>query len=174
MKNYSSTVQFLNENAELTNNAPEIAQNFETLLKLYKSMVLIRTFDYKAVSLQRTGKMGTYPSILGSETVSVIAGALLEKDDVFAPYYRDQGTQFLRGVTLTEIFQFWGGDERGNNFSKCKNDFPCSVPIGSQTLHAVGAAFALKYQGKNNCALVTIGDGGTSQGDFLERNHGGW
>ena len=107
MKDYSSTIQFLNENGDLASNAPEISSNFETLLKLYKSMVLIRTFDYKAVSLQRTGKMGTYPSILGSETVSVIAGELLEQDDVFAPYYRDQGTQFLRGVTLTEMFQFW-------------------------------------------------------------------
>ncbi len=168
MQDYNEMLQFLDKDGKLSDDAPDIAHQFDTLLKLYKAMVTIRTFDHKAIALQRTGKMGTYPSILGSETVSVIAGAVLDKNDVFAPYYRDQGTQYLRGVTLTEMFQFWGGDERGNNFHNCKYDFPCSVPIASQALHAVGAAFALKHHGKNNCALVSLGDGATSQGDFYE------
>lgn len=161
-------IQFLNTDACISDNAPPIAKDFTTLLSIYKSMVTIRTFDYKAVALQRTGKIGTYPSVLGSEVISTVIGKLLDKEDIFVPYYRDQGAQYLRGVTLTEMLLYWGGDERGNNYINCAHDLPCSVPIGSQALHAAGAAFALKYKKQQNCALVTLGDGATSQGDFYE------
>jgi 2-oxoisovalerate dehydrogenase E1 component alpha subunit len=42
------------------------------------------------------------------------------------------------------------------------------VPIGSQMLHAAGAAMAMKIRGETRCALAFIGDGGTSQGAFYE------
>ena len=52
-------------------------------------MVLARTFDTKAVNLQRTGKLGTYPSCLGHEATHVGAGAALRAEDCIAPVYRD-------------------------------------------------------------------------------------
>ena len=46
----------------------------ELLLSFYRTMVLIRQFDKKAVALQRTGQMGTYPSCLGQEAFSTGIG----------------------------------------------------------------------------------------------------
>ena len=37
----------------------------KTLVELYRLMQQVRAFDAKAIALQRTGKMGTFPSSLG-------------------------------------------------------------------------------------------------------------
>jgi len=161
-----SYYQYLNEKSELALDAPAIAQDQAALLTLYRQMLLTRLFDAKAIALQRTGKLGTYPSTRGQEAVFVGMGHTLLPEDVFVPYYRDVGTLLARGVSLTQVLLYWGGDERGNDFGK--NNFPYSVPVGSQPLHAAGAAFALKYRELPNAALGVCGDGATSQGDFYE------
>lgn len=160
--------QYLDQNIKLQNNPPAIHQDYELLLTYYRKMITVRTFDYKAIALQRTGQMGTYPSVLGHEVTSAAIGMTMQTNDVFVPYYRDQVTQYIRGVSFTEMLQYWGGDERGNNFKNCPNDLPWSVPIASQTLHAAGVAFAIKYKKQKQCCVATIGDGGTSEGDFYE------
>jgi pyruvate dehydrogenase E1 component alpha subunit len=131
-------------------------------------MRLIRSFDKKAIALQRTGKLGTYPSILGQEAIGTAIGHALCKDDIFAPYYRDIATQYLRGVSLTEILLYWGGNERGSDYKNCPKDFPICVPIATQLGHAAGAAAAIKLKGEHHASLVTCGEGATSKGDFLE------
>lgn len=141
---------------------------FEQLLKLYTAMLTTRLFDSKAINLQRTGKLGTYPSCLWHEAIGVAIGASMEREDIFCPYYRDLGTMLWRGVLMEEILAYWGGYKSGNSFKNNKHDFPFCVPIASQTLHAVGAAFALKYKQKKQVVVTTIGDGGTSRGDFYE------
>lgn len=137
-------------------------------LALYRMMRLQRVFDQKAINLQRTGKMGTYPSSLGQEAYSVGIGAAMQKEDVLCPYYREQGAQLWRGVAMEEILLYWGGDETGSNFSGAREDFPICVPIASQTLHAVGVATAFQIRNQPRVAVTTIGDGGTSRGDFYE------
>lgn len=161
-------IQILDEQGNLTAELPEFAQSEATLLHLYKQMVLTRTFDKKAIALQRTGKMGTYASINGQEAISCAIGNALATDDVFVPYYRDYAAQLQRGVTMSDILSYWGGDERGSNFSVNKEDLPISVPIASQCQHAAGVAFAIKYRNQKRVALTTCGDGGTSEGDFYE------
>jgi pyruvate dehydrogenase E1 component alpha subunit len=139
------------------------------LIDFYKTMVLIRQFDNKAVALQRTGQMGTYPSCLGQEAFSTGIGYAMRDDDVFIAYYRDQATQYLRGVTLSQMFQLWGGDERANDFKGVAQfDLPVCVPIATQVTHAAGVATAIKVRGEHRAALVTCGDGATSRGDFYE------
>jgi 2-oxoisovalerate dehydrogenase E1 component alpha subunit len=160
--------QILNEKSQLITDLPSFAKDSNHLLRLYRLMVLNRTFDTKAIALQRTGKMGTYPSTRGQEAVFVGMGDALEKNDIFAPYYRDVATMLQRGVSLTEILLYWGGDERGNCFHSGGTDFPYSVPIGTQALHAAGAATAVKIKHEKRAVLTTIGDGGTSEGDFYE------
>ncbi|TAK71726.1 MAG: pyruvate dehydrogenase (acetyl-transferring) E1 component subunit alpha, partial [Gammaproteobacteria bacterium] len=91
----------------------------------------------------------------------------MEKNDVFVPYYRDVGVLLQRGVKLSQILQFWGGDERGNSYVDSR-DFPYSVPIGTQTLHAAGAAYAIKYHQEKQAVVSICGDGATSEGDFYE------
>lgn len=161
--------QYLNEEGfSTTPSLPAFAQDKPLLQGLYRTMVLTRTFDKKAIALQRTGKMGTYAPINGQEAISTAIGHALLKEDVFLPYYRDYGAQIQRGVALSEILAYWGGDERGSQFAGNAEDFPICVPIASQCLHAAGVAFAFKYRNQPRVALTCIGDGGTSEGDFYE------
>lgn len=147
---------------------PAFARDADELRKMYRMMVLVRTFDTKAVNLQRTGKLGTYPPALGHEAAQVGAAAALRAEDVIAPVYREIGTQMWRGVRMVEILRYWGGDESGNDFVNTRHDFPWCVPIATQTLHAAGAAMAFKIRNEPRCALAYIGDGGTSEGAFYE------
>lgn len=160
--------QYLNENSQLADEIPTFAENTAELIQLYKLMVLVRTMDAKAIALQRTGKLGTYPSTRGQEAVFVGVGHAMAKKDILVPYYRDMGTMIQRGVKLSQILLYWGGDERGNVFGEGCEDFPFSVPVGSQPLHAVGAAYAAKYKKENAAVVSMCGDGATSQGDFYE------
>ncbi|MDP3268958.1 MAG: pyruvate dehydrogenase (acetyl-transferring) E1 component subunit alpha [Legionella sp.] len=160
--------QFLNELGELVGTLPPFAENHSALKELYKVMVLTRTFDKKAIALQRTGKMGTYAPVNGQEAISVAIGHAMKSEDVFIPYYRDYGAQLQRGVKMSEILAFWGGDERGSQFACNSEDLPICVPIASQCLHATGIAFAFKYRSQARVAVVCIGEGGTSEGDFYE------
>lgn len=159
--------QYLNEQGEAIAELPSFAKQSEKMIALYRLMTLLRTFDAKAIALQRTGKLGTYPSTLGQEAVSVGLGSAMHADDVLCPAYREYGAQIQRGVKLSDILLYWGGDERGNAFAN-PHDFPISVPIGSQTLHAVGVAYAFKYRKQARVAVSVCGDGATSQGDFYE------
>jgi 2-oxoisovalerate dehydrogenase E1 component subunit alpha len=160
--------QYLDPDGRPVQDLPEFAQDQDTMLALYRAMSLTRVFDTKAIALQRTGQLGTYASCLGHEATHCGIGAAMIEADVFCPMYREYGAQMLRGVKMSEILLFWGGDERGNDFSGPAHDFPWCVPIATQYLHAAGAATALKYNGVHGAAVSVIGDGGTSQGDFYE------
>ncbi|MDK9778495.1 MULTISPECIES: pyruvate dehydrogenase (acetyl-transferring) E1 component subunit alpha [unclassified Vibrio] len=164
--------RFIDHDGNLVSQLPNWA-DLETLVGFYQDMVLTRTYDNKAVALQRTGKLGTYPSHLGSEAVGIAVGRALKASDVFVPYYRDMPAMWCRGIGMEKNLQYWGGDERGSDFAPegspfPSKDLPFCVPIATQCTHAVGVAAALKIQGNHDAALVMCGDGGTSKGDFLE------
>jgi 2-oxoisovalerate dehydrogenase E1 component alpha subunit len=160
--------QILGENGAAVAPLPQFAQDAAEVLRMYRAMTLVRVFDAKAVNLQRTGQLGTYPSCLGHEAAHIGIGAAMRPEDVLAPVYREFGTQLWRGVTMAEILTYWGGDERGNDFAVPREDFAWCVPIATQTLHAAGAAMAFKVRKQPRCALAYIGDGGTSEGAFYE------
>ena len=160
--------QILNEQSRIIGELPDFAKDKNHLIRLYRTMVLNRTFDTKAIALQRTGKLGTYPSARGQEAVFVGIGDAMHKNDLFVPYYRDVAALIQRGVKLKEILLYWGGEEQGNCFECGGEDFPYSVPIGTQLLHAAGAATAIQIRKEKRAVLVTCGDGATSEGDFYE------
>jgi 2-oxoisovalerate dehydrogenase E1 component alpha subunit len=160
--------QYLDAEGRLREPAPALARDPAELVKMYRLMTLVRAFDTKAVNLQRTGKLGTYASCLGHEATHVAVGAAMRPEDVLAPVYREFGTQLWRGVKLSEILTYWGGDERGCDFSIPRQDFPWCIPIASQMLHGAGVAMAFKIRGEPRCSVTYVGDGGTSEGAFYE------
>jgi 2-oxoisovalerate dehydrogenase E1 component alpha subunit len=160
--------QILNEQGELIQPLPKFAKDPQTLLHLHRQMHILRALDSRAVTMQRTGKMGTYPSALGQEAVSIGLGTAMLPEDVLVPYYRDQGTMLQRGITPTEILTYWSGDERASNFAIPKEDFPLCIPIATQLLHAAGVAYAISLKGEKRAVVSGCGDGGTSEGDFYE------
>ena len=117
---------------------PDFASDSNLLISLYRAMVQARAFDLKAVSLQRTGRLGTYAVALGQEAASVGIASAMRPEDVLLPSYRDNAALLWRGMKMEEILLFWGGDERGNRSSGPAHDFPYCVPVASQAPHAAG------------------------------------
>lgn len=163
------STRYLDEAGRPLDTLPELASDKARMLDAYRNMVLTRTLDQKIIALQRTGKCGTYPSVLGHEVIGTALGQGMGHDDVFVPYYRDQATQLVRGVTIVDLLLYWGGDERGSaGWERCPQDLPVAVPIATQCSHAVGIAAAMRIRDEKRAVVVTLGDGASSKGDFLE------
>jgi len=161
-------LQLLSPAGEASESAGPIAEDAQLLRRLYRAMNRTRVFDAKAVALQRTGKLGTFASALGQEAIGVGVAAAMAPHDLLAPSYRDHGAQFLRGVSITEILLYWGGDARGSDFKAARADFPICVPVGTQVAHAVGAAYAFKLRKEPRVVATFVGDGGSNNGGFYE------
>jgi 2-oxoisovalerate dehydrogenase E1 component alpha subunit len=159
------SLQYLGPDGALVAEPPAAFRDPAALVPLFKQMLRVRTFDSKAIALQRTGKLGTYASCLGHEATHIGIGGAMRPEDVFAPSYREYGAQFMRGVRPREVLLYWGGDERGNDFAVPKHDFAWCVPISTQCLHAAGAALAFKLRKEPRVAVATCGDGGSSKTD---------
>ncbi|HYN35803.1 MAG TPA: thiamine pyrophosphate-dependent dehydrogenase E1 component subunit alpha [Actinomycetota bacterium] len=140
------------------------------LLEIYRWVVLLRTFDLRAVALQRQGRIGTYALYYGEEGTQ--AGALYaceDRDWVF-PSYRQNAIGILRGVPASTILGWWRGfgGEHGFYNPREHRVGPICVPIATQLPHAVGVAWAAKIRREDTAALTWFGDGATSEGDFHE------
>jgi 2-oxoisovalerate dehydrogenase E1 component alpha subunit len=153
---------------KIVNQLPGFAFDRALLVSLYRAMTLARTFDLKAVSLQRTGRLGTYAVSLGQEAVTVGVASAMREQDVLLPSYRDNGALLWRGVTMEDILLFWGGDERGSRWSGPAHDFPFCIPVGSHAPHAAGVAYAFKLRKQPRVAVCVFGDGATAKGDVWE------
>ena len=160
--------QFVDPAGRPVAEVPPFALDRGAMVALYRAMTLTRQFDAKAVSLQRTGQLGTFPSSLGQEASTVGLAAAMHADDVLLPTYREHGALLWRGVTFVEMFLSWSGDERGNAYSGPREDFPPAIPIATQATQAAGVATAMMLRGQKRCAVCVLGDGATSKGDFYE------
>jgi 2-oxoisovalerate dehydrogenase E1 component alpha subunit len=134
----------------------------------YYHMYRIRTFDKKAKSLQRQGRIGTYPPFEGQEAAQVGSALALGPNDWMFPTYRDHGAMLTFGADMVRTFLYWNGRVEGCVPPEGKHIFPAAVPIATQILHAVGASWAEKRKGTDNIAIAYFGDGATSEGDFHE------
>ncbi|PAV28897.1 pyruvate dehydrogenase (acetyl-transferring) E1 component subunit alpha [Virgibacillus profundi] len=135
---------------------------------MYYHMYRIRTFDKKAISLQRQGRIGTYPPFGGQEAAQVGSALALGENDWIFPTYRDHGATLTYGADMTSMFLYWNGRVEGCIPPEGKNIFPAAVPIATQIPHAVGASWAEKRKGTDRIAVAYFGDGATSEGDFHE------
>jgi pyruvate dehydrogenase E1 component alpha subunit len=162
-------LQILNEQGQVDTQigVPE-ALSEDRLLEMYRWMRFFRRFDEKALALQRTGRLGTYASLIGQEAAQVGVAYAMAPQDWLVPSFRDQGLMMVRGVKGSKIITYWNGDERGSCYDEGVNVLPICVPVGSQMLHGVGLAMASAYKGNDTAVVACIGDGGTSEGDFHE------
>ena len=130
-------------------------------------MLLTKFADEKALSLQRSGRMGTFAQVRGQEG-QVGCALPLTKDDWVIPSFRETGVLLLRGMPLENFYLVFMGCEEGSRAPKDANTLPVSVPVGSQMLHAVGIGWAAKLNKKKVATMTFFGDGATSEGDFHE------
>jgi len=160
-------LSILNEKGEVDTSI-EPAIDATTLLKLHRTMLLARRFDERLLSLQRQGRIGTFPPISGQEAAHLGAVADLRASDWVVPAFREMAADIWRGRPLESIIVYNNGFNEGSRIPADRTDMPICVPVGSQILHAVGIAWAMQYRGKDDVAMTFFGDGATSQGDFHE------
>lgn len=149
--------------AEMKNELTE-----ELVKKFYRQMVLMRTFDRKAINMQRQGRLGTYAPFEGQEAAQVGSAHALRPADWIFPTYRDHAATMTFGMPMETVLLYWNGRAEGCIPPKGKRIFPPAVPLATQLPHAAGAAMAEQYKGTDNAAIVYFGDGSTSEGDFHE------
>ncbi|ACV46806.1 pyruvate dehydrogenase (acetyl-transferring) E1 component subunit alpha [Halomicrobium sp. ZPS1] len=161
-------VQVLDENGEVRDGAtvPDLAD--EELVAIYREMKLARHFDQRAVSLQRQGRMGTYPPMAGQEGAQVASAHALSDGDWVFPSYREHAALHAHGWPLDQILLYWMGSEAGSDPPDGVAAFTLAVPIATQIPHATGASWAAKLRGQDEVHLAYFGDGATSEGDFHE------
>jgi pyruvate dehydrogenase E1 component alpha subunit len=141
----------------------------EQLIKLYRYMVLAREGDQRMLKLQRQGRIGTFGPCTGHEAVSCAAAFAMTEKDWFVGAFRELGGRLLRGDPLSNCMLFHNGYEEGSVLPEPGRTLPISIIVGSQALHAVGIAYAMKYRKEKDSAVVTFfGDGGSSQGYIHE------
>ncbi|MCM0649519.1 pyruvate dehydrogenase (acetyl-transferring) E1 component subunit alpha [Clostridium swellfunianum] len=140
----------------------------EKLIEMYKTMLLTRCADNKALQLQRQGRMLTYAPNTGQEAAQVGSAAAIEERDWLVPAFRELGAWLYKGMSLEKVYLYWFGNEFGSKLPENVKMLPIAVPIATQFNHAVGLAMAAKIRGLDEVSIAYIGDGGTSEGDFHE------
>ncbi len=146
----------------------ELPLTREELLHGYRALVRARTFDERAIVLQRQGKLGVYPPYRGQEAAQVGAALALEQDDWLVPSYRETAAALTHGLAMHQIVLYWRAHPAGWRFPDDARVLPFAIPIATQLPQAVGIAHAGTFQQRPWVAMTFIGDGGTSEGDFHE------
>jgi len=147
----------------------------EELKRMLRLMLKVRTVDQRMLNLQRQGRIAFHGMTTGEEA-AVIGSALALKptDWVFAAL-RQSGVMLTRGWPLRKfVAQSMGNSEDAlkGKMQPCHyadrgvNQVSWSSVIGTQLPHAVGAAYGMRLQKKNEVAIAYCGDGATSSSDF--------
>lgn len=144
------------------------------IVEIYTYMVRARVIDSWLLKLQRMGKVALHAPNKGQEAVAVGAAKPLRRDDWVFPSYRELGAYLVRGMSEEEILDraLANADDplKGSDFAifgnRKYNLVPAPVPVGNQIPISVGAAYAMKYLGRDTVTLTFFGDGATSRGDF--------
>ncbi|CAN5714356.1 dehydrogenase E1 component subunit alpha/beta [soil metagenome] len=149
----------------------------ETLLSLYKNLLLPRMIEEKMLLLLRQGKISKWFSGIGQEAISVGATMALEEDEWIMPLHRNLGVFTSRNMPLNKLFNQWQGKpggyskgrERSFHFGNAAHHICGMIShLGPQLAIADGIALAHKLKGEKKVSLAFTGEGGTSEGDFHE------
>src|SRR3954451_10512290 len=138
------------------------------LLDLYRSLILLRTYDERSVVYHRQGRVGTYAIFWNHEAMQAGAFHALEDDDWIFPSYRESAIGLLRGMPPATVLSWWRGHPAGWWNPEDYRVASICVPIATHVPHAAGLAWGKKLKGERSCAIVFFGDGATSEGAFHE------
>ncbi len=140
---------------------------------MYRDLVLVRTIDTVAISLQRQGELGIWASLLGQEAAQIGSARALGPQDMVFPTYREHGVAWCRGIDPVKLLELYRGVSHGGWAPEEHKFHLYTIVIGSQTLHATGYAMGIQRDGavggdQAEAVIAYFGDGATSQGDVNE------
>ena len=168
VSDHFKTLQILNEEGEVVNEAAMPDLSDEQLQELMRRMVYTRILDQRSISLNRQGRLGFYAPTAGQEASQLASQFALEKEDFILPGYRDVPQMIWHGLPLTQAFLFSRGHFAGNQIPEDVNVISPQIIIGAQYIQCAGVALGMKKNGAKSVAITYTGDGGASQGDFYE------
>src|SRR5213083_1973551 len=140
----------------------------QALLELYRSMVLLRTYDERSVVYHRQGRIGTYAIFWNHEAMQAGAFHALDDEDWVFPSYRESAIGLLREMPQATVLSWWRGHPAGWWNPADYRVASICVPIATQVPHAAGLAWGKKLKGERAVAIAFFGDGATSEGAFHE------
>ena len=150
----------------------------EMLLDMYKTMLSIRAFETKAAECFTKGMLaGNIHLCIGQEAVPTGACYALEPEDYMTSTHRGHGHCIAKGAeldkALAELMGKATGYCKGRGGSMHIADLSvgnlgANAIVGGGIPIAVGAALAIKKQGRKNVAVSFFGDSASNEGTFHE------
>src|SRR3990172_1698689 len=151
----------------------------DALLEMYYYIALARAIDERMWVLQRAGMVSFVISGQGHEGAQVgVMAAIDQARDWLVPFYRSLAACLVKGMSPRDLMlglfaregdPSSGGRQMPAHWAHQKHKIlSTSSPVGTQYLHAVGIAYAAKLRGTGEVCVTSIGEGGTSQGDWHE------
>jgi len=148
------------------------------LLKVYRQMRTIRSFEEKLHELVSVGKIGGFMHLYaGQEAIAVGVCSQLRDDDLVGSTHRGHGHCIAKGVDvkamMAELFGRATGTNRGKGGSMHiadveKGMLGANGIVGGGIPLVTGAALTAQVLARNNVAVSFFGDGATNQGQFHE------
>jgi 2-oxoisovalerate dehydrogenase E1 component alpha subunit len=165
----TSPLQLIDQDGQPGGNPGGLALPQPAVLReLHRRMALGRRFDTQATALTKQGRLAVYPSSHGQDACQVGAALALRDQDWLFPTYRDSVAVLTRGVPAEETLTLLRGDWHCGYDPYEHRVAPQCTPLATNTLHAVGLAYAARLRKQDQVALVLLGDGATSEGDTHE------
>lgn len=150
----------------------------EDLLGLYRQMLLIRRFEEKSAEMYALAKIAGFLHLyIGEEAIAVGAVAAIRPDDYVLSAYRDHGHCLARGSdpgkVMAELFGRATGLCKGKGGSMhlvdAQRHFMGGYAIvGAHLPLAVGVAFAVQYQKRDQVVMCFFGEGALPSGQAHE------
>ncbi len=149
----------------------------DTLINLYKGILLPRLIEDKMLILLRQNKISKWFSGIGQEAIAVGLTMALQPNDYIMPLHRNLGVFTSRNMPLKRLFCQWQGKMAGYTKGRDRS-FHFGSPedkvigmishLGSMLSVACGTSLASNLNNDNFISLAFSGDGGASEGEFHE------
>ena len=148
------------------------------LARMLRTMILIREFDERAITLRVAGKIyGAVHPYVGQEAIAVGVCASLTVRDRVTSTHRGHGHCIAKGADIrrmmAELFGRVDGYCKGKGGSMHIADFAVGMLgangiVGGGLPIACGAALAAQLEGHGNVTVCFFGDGAAAEGEFHE------